>query len=321
MSRVLLATVLLAWLSASATSLGIKVDWINNQDSLRFAARLGTPSADDLKKLELAAVEARDSDSLPVGDPPKHLNKSPQITDYMSQCHYEIILKITSYLETSKFDLEYDACNATTDAQGISAGFNQFTTCSGSVEIVCREYQSLKKSTTFCDKYMPTLNDAAGLPFCKKKSGEFTPSGLSSFCKDWTATAREDPLFRQAQINVQFSSYFVPITSLFSEYNLKTPQAMGQLFDISIQLGPEAAKMLAASATISAGGSPASSLPIPEKRWLFALLFQRSRYLTYLDGEYGKTQFRVEAYMSMMNFEVDHADLIVGGETVAVKCE
>ncbi|KAJ3022754.1 UNVERIFIED_CONTAM: hypothetical protein HDU68_008954 [Siphonaria sp. JEL0065] len=216
----------------------------------------------------------------------------------------------------------FEICSPTDDAQGISAGFIQFTTCSGSAETVCQEYQRLQ-SNTFCDKYMDSLDKAVGLDSCNGNTGRYIPDGLSSFCVAWKDAALRDPVFRQAQLNVQFSSYFSPVTNLFSKYNLKTPLAMGALYDIAIQLGPHDAAMLAASATKAAGGSPASVRPVPEKRWLFSLLLQRSRYLEYKSGAYALTQYRVQAYLSMINnpnFDNDQILMTDRGTTMTVGC-
>ncbi|KAI8851421.1 hypothetical protein BC829DRAFT_125051 [Chytridium lagenaria] len=58
----------------------------------------------------------------------------------LSWCQYDIILKITSTFETGSQELGFGYCGNWNDGQGISAGFIQFTTSSGSVLLVVQSY-------------------------------------------------------------------------------------------------------------------------------------------------------------------------------------
>ncbi|ORY36887.1 lysozyme-like protein [Rhizoclosmatium globosum] len=215
----------------------------------------------------------------------------------MTTCQYKIILKITSFFENSNLNLDFGSCSTTNDGQGISAGFIQFTTCSGSAALVCREYQRLKSGPTFCDTYLPSLDHAANS--CQGGNwGQQTPAGLENFCYDWR-TASTDTIFQQAQLNVQFSGYFKPAMDIFTQYGVKSPLTMGQVYDACVQLGCSAAATLADRASRYAGGSPAGSNPVSEDRWLNAYLIQRESYLDFLGGAYAATKYRVRAYFSM----------------------
>ncbi|KAJ3077138.1 hypothetical protein HDU98_007523 [Podochytrium sp. JEL0797] len=272
------------------------VNFGGNVGVQQLAARAGNQTVSEDELLEARDLGTRSTD---------------QITNFMTQCQYKIILKITSFFETSNLNLGFNVCSTTNDAQGISAGFIQFTSCSGSLETVCREYASLKQNS-FCGNYLTYLDQAVGLSSCGGNWGQYTPAGLATFCTDWSNSA-SDPLFQQAQLNIQFSSYFEPITPLFGQYGIKNPLTMGQLYDISIQLGPSTASTLAAAASKSAGGSPASNRAVSESRWLAALLMQRSKMLNAMGGAYANTQYRVKAYQSMSSnpkFKNDQATFL-----------
>ncbi|ORY43649.1 hypothetical protein BCR33DRAFT_717339 [Rhizoclosmatium globosum] len=206
-----------------------------------------------------------------------------QATEFRDTCEYKIILKITSQFETNSIDLNFESCAALRDSQGISAGFIQFTTCSGNVQLVCQEYMALPSSFDFCKKFALPLAAASKNPACNMNSFVLMPDGLQDFC----------------QIDIQYQHYFLPATALFQTYGLTTPLAKGQLFDANVQLGVIAVPSLAAAATQVAGGSPATG--IDEMKWLSAFLDQRDIYVRNLGGEYALTTYRVISYKSMMN--------------------
>ncbi|KAJ3293186.1 hypothetical protein HDU79_000630 [Rhizoclosmatium sp. JEL0117] len=222
-----------------------------------------------------------------------------QATEFRDTCEYKIILKITSQFETNSIDLNFESCAALRDSQGISAGFIQFTTCSGNVQLVCQEYMALPSSFDFCKKFALPLAAASKNPACNMNSFVLMPDGLQDFCKYWVIAARYDKAFQQAQIDIQYQHYFLPATALFEKYGLATPLAKGQLFDANVQLGVIAVPGLAAAATQVAGGSPATG--IDEMKWLSAFLDQRDIYVRNLGGEYALTTYRVISYKSMMN--------------------
>ncbi|ORY36886.1 hypothetical protein BCR33DRAFT_473303 [Rhizoclosmatium globosum] len=83
------------------------------------------------------------------------------ITPYLTDCQFNLMLQITSFMEDSTQDYygKFGFCKASSNNQGISAGFLEFTTCSGSLLQVCKKYNSLKPSN-FCSKYLTI--DGAG---------------------------------------------------------------------------------------------------------------------------------------------------------------
>ncbi|KAI9353625.1 lysozyme-like domain-containing protein [Obelidium mucronatum] len=208
------------------------------------------------------------------------------------------MLRLTSYFETSKTDLGFAECSTTADGQGISAGFIQFTTCSGSALTVCETYEGLAKSngkSTFCKKYLVPLRRTVGSCIFGGKEA-ITPPGLENFCKDWRAAAK-DPLFQEAQQRIQFSSYFENLTPHFVNYNIKFPLTIAQMYDTSVQLGPGSIEKIANRATELSGGMPGK---VDESWWLLNFFTARSEEWDRLGGAYPGTKYRVDAYRSML---------------------
>ncbi|KAJ3077139.1 hypothetical protein HDU98_007524 [Podochytrium sp. JEL0797] len=242
------------------------------------------------------------------------------ITPYMTDCQYNLMLQMTSFFDTgdsgASFYNQFASCEPTHNGQGITAGFSSFTTCTGSILQVCKKYESLHPNGGFCSKYMSLdstgalkgpLIDAVHENRCQSTSAEaFISPGLETFCADWATAADTDPVFIKAQESIHSITYFRnTITKYFDLYAVRAPLVKMQMFDIVAQLGEEALSAIAFKATSWAGGSPASSLrPISEDRWLMALVGQRKAYLELLGAPFNSATGRVDAVWDLVNRSV-----------------
>ncbi|KAJ3024837.1 UNVERIFIED_CONTAM: hypothetical protein HDU68_007735 [Siphonaria sp. JEL0065] len=283
---------LLISLVLAVNAIGLKPEW-KRDPYLHDALRADLP---------IVTLDSSKRDIEPVDPACKTHTYTPLLTD----CQYLIMIKLTSFFETAKPDLDFGVCSTTNDGQGISAGFIQFTTCQGAVMKVCEDYTVLvgNKTTTFCTKYLEKsvnqtksiLESAIGLGDCAS-TGQVTPPGLESFCTEWQQAATI-PLFQQAQLQVQHDAYFEPIETYVQEFGgFKSPLVISQYFDTSVQLGPLAVEKIGQNAT-SRIQTPLSSTN--ESIWLQNYLDARQDYLSSLGGAYSETTYRLDTFRSML---------------------
>ncbi|KAJ3378288.1 hypothetical protein HDU84_007697 [Entophlyctis sp. JEL0112] len=72
---------------------------------------------------------------------------------------------------------------------------------------------------------------------------------------------------------------------------------MAQMYDASVQYGPDGSIEIAKDATYSAGGSPRAG--VPQGRWLKAFLNARLAYNSHLGGAYLGTAYRVKSFQAI----------------------
>ncbi|KAJ3341202.1 hypothetical protein HDU83_006716 [Entophlyctis luteolus] len=195
----------------------------------------------------------------------------------------------------AKVSNTFGSCAATPDSQGISAGIIQFTTCSGNVQAVCNDYPN-----SFCDKYKSSLKAATGASYCGSGGNSLTIDmsqyGLGHFCSDWMAAAN-DQRFQSVQINHALAGFFNPLLPTFQQLGITAPALMAQMYDASVQYGPDGSIEIAKDATYSAGGSPRAG--VPQGRWLKAFLNARLAYNSHLGGAYLGTAYRVKSFQAI----------------------
>ncbi|KAI9353628.1 hypothetical protein BDR26DRAFT_890102 [Obelidium mucronatum] len=326
------------------SAIALKPEW----KEIRVSKEAVAESVVELLERDSLETHAIDSSTLFARDS----QGSRTITPIMSNCQYTIMLKLSSYFEDPSADFydQFAACEATSDGQGLTAGLSQFTSCSGSILQVCRNYQTLStsKTPTFCATYLKSssarddssesdgsssTNDENGplynavhnkLCFSTEAKKAFIPAGLTNFCADWSAAIKYDrDYFSTAQMMVHGTTAFESVAKVANEYNIKSPLAISQLFDISIQLGSGAASLHALGATRMAGGSPASRQEIDEARWLASLLNERRQYLIASKAPFDHTLLRVEAITRLLdrskfNKEEIHDHLWFKGNSVTI---
>ncbi|KAJ3329554.1 hypothetical protein HDU76_007661 [Blyttiomyces sp. JEL0837] len=234
----------------------------------------------------------------------------------LTACQYDIILKLTSIYETSSPNLNYGICGNINDGNGISTGFIQFTTKSGSALSVIQTYiQDANANPNFkfnLQQFIPALSAVKG-------TGSVT--GLDNFCSTWTMAAT-DPIFQSAQRTVQSKQYLSPNNQLIASLGLKTATGVGQLFDAAIQLGMGGATTIANAVT--AVKSPANGGN--EVAWISEYLKQRTNYINNLGGAYPPTVTRVNSYAKIVqggNVNFDGGMVVAldnSGNPVTLKC-
>ncbi|KAJ3205489.1 hypothetical protein HDU67_008816 [Dinochytrium kinnereticum] len=215
----------------------------------------------------------------------------------MTTCQYNIILKITSTFETGSQALGFDDCGNYNDGQGISAGFIQFTTSSGSALLVVQAY--IKKTSLQnppLKSFIPALQRAAQSGNGGRVSGQGHMDGLWSFCDAWKTAASEDAwAFQQAQIQVQTEEYLVPNKPTVDSLGLKTALGVGLMMDTGIQLG------LGAVVTIAKNAGTSPKQGASEAEFIGRYLNARASYLNRLGGAYAETQYRIRCYRHILN--------------------
>ncbi|KAJ3072671.1 hypothetical protein HDU98_003144 [Podochytrium sp. JEL0797] len=219
------------------------------------------------------------------------------------------MLSITAFFEAS--GVNYTTCDVTNDGHGISAGFIQFTTCSGSIRRVCEEYIKNSQGTTFCNNYMTWNADqqtySGPLPEAAQNgcgtSGEVNSLGLGSFCADWYAAA-PDWGFQSAQRAVARQDYYLDLEEKYiATYGFKYPLTIAQLFDTNVQLGDYGDHSLSAIVDMTnklSFGYPSSDPPVDEENWLRNFLDQKRKVVNSISVEYAGTTGRIDVYQSML---------------------
>ncbi|KAI8848171.1 lysozyme-like domain-containing protein [Chytridium lagenaria] len=240
----------------------------------------------------------------------------------LSKCQYDIILKITSVFETSNKNLGFNLCGNWNDGQGISAGFIQFTTSSGSALRVVQSYLQLtRRPNPPLASFVTALQRAAQVGNKGAVSGQGFMTGLSGFCDAWEEANKNDgAAFQNAQLAIQSAGYLQPNLKIVQQLGLKTALSVGQLMDTAIQLGYDAVEEIAGNAgwTPSQGANEADYL----KRYLDA----RIVYLNNLGGAYPGTKYRVNSYKYMLqkgnvNFVGGSVVMLEnGGNPVQITC-
>ncbi|KAJ3112427.1 hypothetical protein HDU96_004570 [Phlyctochytrium bullatum] len=215
----------------------------------------------------------------------------------LTECQYRLLLKITSIFETSNPNqIRSDLCGNWNDGQGISAGFIQFTTSSGSALQVVRTYLKLTtRPNPPLASFIPALERAAQVGNRGAVSGQGFMDGLWSFCSAWTEADRNDgPAFRRAQMQIQAQGYMAPNKPMVDRLGLRTALGVGQLMDTAIQLGSGAVATIAERA----GWSPKDGAS--EADWLGRYLNARAEYLRRMGGAYAGTLYRIRAYQFIL---------------------
>ncbi|KAJ3024838.1 UNVERIFIED_CONTAM: hypothetical protein HDU68_007736 [Siphonaria sp. JEL0065] len=290
-------------LHQAVNAIGLKPEWLaavnDKQDSYLNKATIQEVAGRDLPIA--TADELNEVPRETSRDGTDNLCKQNTYTNLLNDCQYKIMIRLTSYFETSSLNLGFGTCTTTNDGQGISAGFIQFTTCQGAVYKVCQRYTELSPYS-FCADYVrdgdaSILHKALHLYDCPG-TGAYTPDGMWGFCDQWTAAAW-DPLFQQAQLEVQYTGYFEPILRYIESYKVSAPLTIAQFFDTAVQLGPETVKHLADDATQRSGGVPGT---VDESRWLVNYLNARDYYMVnVLGGAYANTLYRTDIYRNMLD--------------------
>ncbi|KAJ3097036.1 hypothetical protein HDU97_005325 [Phlyctochytrium planicorne] len=243
-------------------------------------------------------------------------SNEPYAIQGLTKCQYDIILKITSVFETSSQDLNFGICGNINDGQGISAGFIQFTTSSGSLKTVVDTYLGLTKlSNPPLARFGSSLNTAARMGNGGQVTGQGNVAGLDNLCAEWESAAKTDSeAFQTAQLKVQQDLYFAPNKPKIDSLGLKTATGIGLIFDTAIQLGAGSIDVIANGA-----GTPPSKGG-KESDFISSFLDSKLNYINNLGGAYAGTAYRIRSYRHLLDYGIKLNDLsFPGGKAEALE--
>ncbi|KAJ3205872.1 hypothetical protein HDU67_008576 [Dinochytrium kinnereticum] len=230
----------------------------------------------------------------------------------LTRCQYDIVLKITSVIETSSANLGFSVCGSYNDGQGFSAGFIQFTTASGSALQVVKSYLLITtRQNPPLASLVPALERAWQIGNQGQTTGPGYTEGLTGFCDAWReANLNDAAAMQNAQLKIQSEWYLAPNKVVVDRLGLKTALGVAQLMDTGIQLGYGA--MLEISSRAGLTPKDGSS----EEDYLRRYLDARVLYLMNMGGAYTGTRYRVNSYRYML----DRGNLnFVGGSVVMLE--
>ncbi|KAJ3205873.1 hypothetical protein HDU67_008577 [Dinochytrium kinnereticum] len=240
----------------------------------------------------------------------------------LTRCQYDIVLKITSVFETSNANLGFNLCGNWNDGQGISAGFIQFTTSSGSLLSVVQAYLTMTRRTNPpIASFVGALQTARSVGNRGQVSGQGHMTGLWGLCDAWQEANNNDAAaFQSAQMKIQSDGYLAPNRAIVQRLGIKTALGVGQIMDTGIQLGYSAIEEISRNA----GWSPAQGAS--EADFLRRYLDARIIYLNNLGGAYPGTRYRINSYRHMLqrgnlNFVGGSVEMLEnGGNRMTITC-
>lgn len=177
---------------------------------------------------------------------------------------------LTSLFENSTLDLQYGYTEVLNDGRGITAGRAGFTSATGDMLEVIRDYTAQVPGNPLA-RYIPRL---AALDKASKGKGSLV--GLEGLEAAWQQAAH-DPRFRRAQDAVVDKEYFGPAMDRADALGVKSPLGRAVLYDTDIQHGdgddPDSLGALVAATNRAMGGSPAEG--VDEHAWVQRFLAVR----------------------------------------------
>jgi chitosanase len=179
---------------------------------------------------------------------------------------------LISVFENSTTEIQYGYVEELGDGRGITAGRAGFTSGTGDLLRVVRDYVAARPATAL-SAYLPRLEELA------RTRSEAT-TGLEGFAEGWVAAA-EDPLLRDIQDRVTRELYFDPSQAIADEIGAEFPLTRGALYGAGIQHGigddPDGLPALVSETNASMGGTPADG--VDEREWLETFLWTRRWHL------------------------------------------
>ncbi len=181
--------------------------------------------------------------------------------------------QLINLFENDSFDFEYSYVEALDDGRGITAGRAGFTTATGDLLAVVKEY-TRQKPNNLLAKYIPRLQELH-----QERSDSL--EGLNGLTQTWK-TAAKDPIFRKAQDTISDQFYYQPSVKYSNELGLHTALARAVVYDTIIQHGggddPDGLPAILERTSQSVGGTPSEG--VNEKVWLYSFLTERQATLT-----------------------------------------
>jgi chitosanase len=163
--------------------------------------------------------------------------------------------QLTNLFENGSFDFAYDYLEYLGDGRGITAGRAGFTTATGDLLKLVKDYTAQKPDNELA-KFIPRLWE-----IFQDKSD--TQEGLEGFSQAWK-TASQDPDFRRVQDEVVDELYYQPSVTYSNQLGLRTVLARAAIYDTIIQHGagedPDGLPAILERTQKATGGTPATVL-------------------------------------------------------------
>jgi len=164
---------------------------------------------------------------------------------------------------------KYDIVEDLDDGRGYTAGRSGFSTKDGDLLQVVQVY----------DRMRPNNVLSGFIPVLKQKQGTASTEGLEGLPAAWKEAAT-DPLFRQAQDQLNDELYYSPAMRVAGALGLRSPLAKFSVYDAIVQHGfgedSDSLGGIVQAATSSAHGTPDQ---VGEEKWLMAFLTTRKEVL------------------------------------------
>jgi chitosanase len=193
-------------------------------------------------------------------------------TDPLSNSQKIRAEQLTNLFENGSFDFAYDYLENLGDGRGITAGRAGFTTATGDLLKVVKDYTAQKPNNELA-KFIPRLWE-----IFQEKSD--TQEGLEGFSQAWK-NASNDPDFRRVQDEVVDELYYQPSVKYSNQLGLRTALARAAIYDTIIQHGEgkdlDGLPAILERTRKATGGTPAAG--VDEKVWLDSFLSQRRKTL------------------------------------------
>ena len=178
--------------------------------------------------------------------------------------------KVVSVFENSTPLIQYAFIANLNDGRGYTAGRAGFTSGTGDMLEVVKEYQTLAHDNALV-KYLPAL---------LLVNGSASVAGLEGLPQDW-ALAAGDARFVVAQDKVNDRVYRQPARALAATLGVRLALSRLALYEAGIQHGfgedPDSVNKIAERASAAVQGNPAKG--VDEKKWLQAFMSERRRTL------------------------------------------
>ena len=178
--------------------------------------------------------------------------------------------RIVSIFENSTPLIQYAFIANLNDGRGYTAGRAGFTSGTGDMLEVVKQYQDLASDNVLL-KYLPAL---------LLVNGSASVAGLEGLPQDW-ALAAGDARFIAAQDSVNERLYRQPARRLATTLGATFPLSRLAIYEAGIQHGYgedfDSVNRIAERASAAAAGTPAKG--VDEKKWLHAFLSERRKDL------------------------------------------
>jgi chitosanase len=203
----------------------------------------------------------------PTPTPPPTPGSTPSVETWLGRAE-----ALLSVFENGTTEIQYGYAEALGDGRGITAGRAGFTSGTGDLVLVVRDYVAARPGTPLA-AYLPRLEELA-----RNWSG--STAGLGGFIEDWAAAA-DDPVMRDIQDRIARELYFYPSQDIADEIGAALPLTRAALYGTGIQHGigddPDGLPAIVSETNATTGGTPGSG--VDEQDWLDTFLWTRRAHL------------------------------------------